>query len=221
MALSGLGQHDQALASYNEALRLQPDSPEAFNNRGNALRALQRLQEAVSSYDAVLRLKPNYPFVAGWVAHLRCHIGQWSELAPLVSQITQGVSAGEPITPPFPLLALVDDPRLHRQAAATWLRERKTPTSILGPLAARPRGEKIHIAYLSADFHDHATSYLMAELFELHDRDRFELTAISFGPAQGTTMRQRVTAFECRFPAGLLGMQPGRSWHPCWLQHAC
>lgn len=199
IALSRLRRFEESLASFDEAIRLQPEDADAFNNRGNTLIQLRRYEEALSSFNAALCLKPNYPFVAGWVAHLRCHIGQWSELVPLVSQITQGVSAGEPITPPFPLLALVDDPRLHRQAAATWLRERKTPTSTLGPLAARPRGERIHLAYLSADFHNHATSYLMAELFELHDRDRFELTAISFGPTPNTTMRQRVSAAFDRF----------------------
>src|SRR5262249_11658373 len=51
---------------------------------------------------------------------------------------------------------------------------------------------RIHVAYLSADFHDHATAYLMAGLFESHDRSRFETTAVSFGPEQGGEMRHRL-----------------------------
>src|SRR5262249_54022178 len=53
------------------------------------------------------------------------------------------------------------------------------------------------IAYLSADFQKHATAYLMAELFELHDRSRFEVIGISFGSDDSSDMRARlVTAFD-------------------------
>jgi predicted O-linked N-acetylglucosamine transferase (SPINDLY family) len=48
------------------------------------------------------------------------------------------------------------------------------------------------VAYLSADFHDHATAYLMAEFFERHDSTRFETIAISFGPDRQDGMRQRL-----------------------------
>jgi predicted O-linked N-acetylglucosamine transferase (SPINDLY family) len=59
------------------------------------------------------------------------------------------------------------------------------------------RHEKIRIAYVSADFHAHATSVLMAGVFERHDRNRFELVALSFGPDDGSEMRARVkNAFD-------------------------
>jgi predicted O-linked N-acetylglucosamine transferase (SPINDLY family) len=199
LALQEQGDLTGAINSYKIALQLKPHFPEVHNNLGNALQELGDLTAAIGSFNTALQLNPDYPFVVGSMTHLLCNNCEWSELAPLVSQITQAVCADEPITPPFALLALVDDLRLHRQAAATWVRELKTPSSSLRPLAAKPRGERIHIAYLSADFHNHATSYLMAELFELHDRDRFELTAISFGPAQESTMRQRLAMAFDRF----------------------
>ena len=52
--------------------------------------------------------------------------------------------------------------------------------------------KKIRIAYVSADFHQHATAYLMAGAFELHDKSRFEVTAISIGPDDTSEMRQRL-----------------------------
>jgi predicted O-linked N-acetylglucosamine transferase (SPINDLY family) len=36
---------------------------------------------------------------------------------------------------------------------------------------------RIRVAYVSADFHTHATSWLMAGMFEAHDRDRFDIYA--------------------------------------------
>jgi predicted O-linked N-acetylglucosamine transferase (SPINDLY family) len=55
------------------------------------------------------------------------------------------------------------------------------------------------VAYLSADFRDHATSYLLAGLFELHDLERFETVAISFGPAIPSDMRTRLKAAFRKF----------------------
>jgi predicted O-linked N-acetylglucosamine transferase (SPINDLY family) len=58
--------------------------------------------------------------------------------------------------------------------------------------------ERIRIAYLSADFHQHATADLIAELIERHDRSRFEVTAISFSRDDGSAMRQRLLqGFDC------------------------
>jgi protein O-GlcNAc transferase len=61
------------------------------------------------------------------------------------------------------------------------------------------RCEKLRIAYLSADFHLHATTHLIAELFELHDRSRFEVIAISFGLEDGSDMRNRIITTFDRF----------------------
>jgi predicted O-linked N-acetylglucosamine transferase (SPINDLY family) len=54
--------------------------------------------------------------------------------------------------------------------------------------------ERIRIGYVSADFHRHATSYLMAELLEKHDRSRFEVFVYSHGRDDGTPLCRRVRA---------------------------
>jgi predicted O-linked N-acetylglucosamine transferase (SPINDLY family) len=57
---------------------------------------------------------------------------------------------------------------------------------------ARTRKPKLRIGYLSGDFRAHAVANLTAELFELHDRKRFEVLAYSTGPDDGSPMRQRI-----------------------------
>jgi len=55
-----LGRLEEALASFDRALVLRPDYPEACNNRGNTLRELGRLDEALAAYDRALALKPDH-----------------------------------------------------------------------------------------------------------------------------------------------------------------
>jgi len=47
MALKRLQRFDESLASYDRAIALKPDSPDVYNNRGNALTELKRLDDGV------------------------------------------------------------------------------------------------------------------------------------------------------------------------------
>ena len=79
-----------------------------------------------------------------------------------------------------------------RRARKSWLRDRIAPGPApvwSGPVLGR---EQIRVAYLSADFHKHPTAYLTAGLFEQHDRSRFEVIGMSFGPDDGSDIRARL-----------------------------
>ena len=54
------------------------------------------------------------------------------------------------------------------------------------------RHDRIRLAYLSADYHEHAIAYLVAGLFEHHDRNRFETIAVSFAPDSKSAIRTRL-----------------------------
>src|SRR5262249_4187816 len=61
----------------------------------------------------------------------------------------------------------------------------------------RGRRKRLRIGYLSANFHNHAVAQLAVELFERHDRSRFEVAGYSFGPDDGSPIRRRLEqAFE-------------------------
>ena len=98
----------------------------------------------------------------------------------------------------FPLLAFTDDSKLHLAAAKAAARRAGHTITTFPPRQAVSR-DKIRVAYLSADFHQHATAYLAAGLFETHDRSHFEITALSFGPDRQDAMRCRMVAAFDRF----------------------
>ena len=51
---------EEAIAHYEQALRIKPDFAEAQYNLGDALAQLGRLQEAIGRYAQALQLKPDY-----------------------------------------------------------------------------------------------------------------------------------------------------------------
>ncbi|MFZ4650237.1 MAG: tetratricopeptide repeat protein [Rubrivivax sp.] len=96
-------------------------------------------------------------------------------------------------TNPFAYVTLVDSPQAQLKSARSTARYLESKVT---PLPARPvvPRERLRIGYVSADFHRHATSYLMAELLERHDRNRFEVFVYSHGRDDGTPLCRRVRA---------------------------
>lgn len=61
----GLGSHrrgdlENALANYDEAIRINPAEPMAYNNRGSARRDRQDFDGAMADFSEAIRLKPDY-----------------------------------------------------------------------------------------------------------------------------------------------------------------
>jgi tetratricopeptide (TPR) repeat protein len=59
-ALKQAGKIEEAIAHYQQALRIEPDYAEAHYNLGNALKRLGRIPEAIAHYEQALRIKPDY-----------------------------------------------------------------------------------------------------------------------------------------------------------------
>ena len=55
-----LDNYEEAIRSYNRAIRLSPNWADAHNNLGNALSKLEKYDEAIKSYNKAIEFKPNY-----------------------------------------------------------------------------------------------------------------------------------------------------------------
>ena len=189
-AYQDMKQMSSAVADYDMAILLQPDYAQAYFNKGNALRELQRLDEAVDSYDNAYRLNPHLPYLLGMRLNTRMMMCDWPNFAVDLSELIEGLDRQS--SPSFPVIALTDSPQVQQKAAENWIRAKYPMRPQLGPLAPRAAGGKIRIAYFSADFHEHPVMYLMAELFELHNKEQFEVLAFSYDTHPDDPMRQRV-----------------------------
>jgi len=197
VAKAGLKRFADSLADCDQALALDPGFADALYNRGNALSELSRPQEALADYERALEIDPNHPSALSGLANAALLIGDWRRTADMKERLKDDVLADRSVIQPFVMMGYWDDNELQLKAAEHYVR-RAGP----GPLPALWRGERynhdrIRVAYLSADFHSHVTAALTAEMFERHDRERFQITAMSFGPDDGSAMRARlVKAFD-------------------------
>ena len=193
-ALRDLKRPADALASYDKAIALKPDYAEAYNNRGNALTDLKRHADALASYDKAFALKPDLAEVEGLRLHTKMHLCDWSNFDNECAHLISAVRNGKVNTPPFPFLAIPSSSDDQLRCAKLYIANKYPPSEKPIWQGERYNHDRIRVAYLSADFRQHPVSHLMAGIFECHDKSRFDVTAISFGPDDNSEMRQRLKA---------------------------
>ena len=190
---------DVVLTVTQVGLRLAPHSAELHCNRALALELLGRRDEATFSYAEAVRCNP--------------------EAGPPLLSLCRLRGVALPVAGPGPAMGLrapADDrARLQDVALRLFVPRDRLAHAATGQYAlggeledacnrtpwreACNTGERLHIGYVSADFHDHATAILMADLLECHDKSRFHVTGYSIGPHDEGAMRTRIVQALDRF----------------------
>ena len=197
-ALWQLERFEDALASYANALALNPARFGAAFNSGTVLLKLDRYDEALAAFEHARNIAPAHPYVLGGIASAvlgGADLARWDDCR---AQVAAAVRDGGAVIAPLTFLPFCDDGALRRACSEAFVADR-----VPAPAAPLWNGERydhdrIRVAYLSSDFHQHATAELIAGLIERHDSNRFEITGISFSRDDGSAMRARlIKAFDC------------------------
>ena len=195
--LTALARPKDALASAEQAVRMAPDDYETNRCLGTALWQLRRFVEAARHLEKARRIEPGARSLLGALMYAYMSCCNWHARQELQALVEVHLQQGEWVAQPFVMIGCTGSAALMRRCAELQM-QATAPAQTPLALPAHPPG-RLRIAYLSADFHTHATAYLIAELFELHDRSRFEVLAVSFGPDDSGPMRARIAAAADRF----------------------
>lgn len=193
-ALEGLNRCDDALASYEKAAAIAPSQPDAPYKRGLLLEKLKRFDDAIAAYQAVLKLDPAYKYALGRLVHTKMHACRWDDLPGEITRLSIAIRHGTCVSDPFTVLSASAEPADQLACARTFAVDKYPPAKAPLRHGARERRDRIRLAYVCGEFREHATSYLAAELFELHDKARFETFAIATGADDHSAMRRRIEA---------------------------
>jgi predicted O-linked N-acetylglucosamine transferase (SPINDLY family) len=189
------GRYDNALAAYDRTVALKSDLAFGWLGRGNVLADTKRYADALVAYDRALALDPDLDYALGARILSKLMICDWADLDAEIAGLLSKLRDGKLPSAPFPLLATTASAADQLQCARRHLQDRP----IFPPLwrGQAYHHDRIRIAYLSANFYEHATASLLTGLFERHDRSRFDVTGLSFGSHQNSPLRERIEgAFE-------------------------
>jgi predicted O-linked N-acetylglucosamine transferase (SPINDLY family) len=193
----GLERLDDALRCCERALALQPGLAGALNIRATIQRDLGRQEAAADSYARLHRVAPDFDYATGNYLFARANCCDWTDAEPRLA-LARSVLDGHRRCLPFSFLSMSDSAAAQLQCARTFVADRCPLPAPHWSGHAHPH-QQIRVAYVSGDFGEHAVSFLLAGLFESHDRDLFDTYAISLRPEEHSPMGQRVKRAFSRF----------------------
>jgi len=184
--------YDEALSQYDKAIALKSDYAEAFFNKAHIFLLSKRFSEAIATYLKAIQIDPNIDFLLGYFIHAKLILFVWNNIENDINNLIFKVKENKKVVRPLPFLYLNDSSELAFKVSkisnnSGFLKITSEPFSF------NKLKKKISIGYFSGDFRDHAVYHLVAELFELHDRNSFEIIAFSFNKTRNAFKEKFIT----------------------------
>jgi predicted O-linked N-acetylglucosamine transferase (SPINDLY family) len=181
-------------------VRLKPDFPEAHSNLGAALNEQEHLEESLTAYEDAVRLRPGWGSAEAQAVHLKRRLCRWDDLATRAAALRHAMVADTALAkgiPPFTMLASGASAPEQLRCARQWVPHKRflpVNPALCGPVPYDNAPRRLRIGYLSSDFQEHATAFLIAGLLESHDRQAFDVIAYSYGRHDDSPIRRRLEA---------------------------
>jgi predicted O-linked N-acetylglucosamine transferase (SPINDLY family) len=198
-ALRHLNRYPEAITAYLAALSRKPDFFQAHVQLGNSFNPMKLHEEARECFKTAIAIGGKEVELASGMAYEALHACRWDYLREDLDELMRLIDSGAGQPVPFQLLA---QPSTRPQQLAAARVYAKRLCGHLAPIPRTARGAaspRIRVGYLSSDFHEHATAYLISQIFEQHDRSRFEITAYSYGIDDASPARRRIEQGVDRF----------------------
>jgi predicted O-linked N-acetylglucosamine transferase (SPINDLY family) len=163
----------------------------AWNHIGRVYENHKQYDEAERALERSLALNTKQTGVLQHWIHIRQKACAWPVYKPL-----PGITHNDMLmaTSPLAMLAMTDDPVQQLLTAHAFVGRTygfKEEFLCKGRVYTHDR---IRIGYVSGDLCTHAVGLLLPEVFEGHDRTKFEVYAYDFSPEDGTAVRARLKA---------------------------
>jgi len=193
-ALIATGNIKAGTSSYQKAIEINPNFADAHLSLGHVFRKLKQRDKALFCFERAHAIKPSMNNIFGTLLNSKMHLCNWDDLSNQLQELRVRVNNNEKVIGPFSLMGLIDDPDLQKKASEIFVNHHCPKNHTLPKLTGYSKHLKIRIGYFSADFKTHPTAFLSAELYELHDREQFEVHAFSFGRNTNDEMNLRIKA---------------------------
>ena len=176
-----LGRFEEAIQNYNKAIEIRPSELLSYIFKGHALAQIDSLEDALSCYQKAYNINSEYPLLFGYILNIKAQICDWKQFDQNLERLKLDIENEKKVTFPFTTLTLLNRPDLQKKASEIWADQYKVPNNKVNKFSIKKDYSKIKLGYFTADFRDHATSHLTAEMFENHNKSKFEIIGFYLG----------------------------------------
>ena len=153
-----------------------------YTNLGYCYLDIDKYKDMKEAMENALKHDISHQSVAGYLCYSKLFTADWSKLKYYKNLTISMINENKNVSSPFCTFSISDDPELQKKVAINYSKMRMNNTFIGKKYSFEnnKNHKKPRVAYLSNDFHDHATMQLMAGFFENHNNKDFDYYAISY-----------------------------------------
>jgi predicted O-linked N-acetylglucosamine transferase (SPINDLY family) len=195
LALLNIGEKNLAQQHISRAILLNPNLSDAWNAQID-IHPEEDLSNKVKASEKIEKLDPDYFGNLGVLCHSKLKLGMWDGIEKIKSQIRNHEIDVARKFGPFDFSSLLDDPQQQLKVAQSYMQRLCEHVSHAQLEISKPK-QKIKVAYISPDYHEHPVTYLITELIETHSRDQFEIYGFSLKERPNSQAKERIVkAFD-------------------------
>ena len=172
-----LGNYDKAIINYKFSIKLNNNYVLAYNNLGELFSKMGLYENALKMYQNVINIEPEYKNINGKILNVTKNVCDWENYHNLKLKVLNDIKNLREINP-FTVLSIVDDPKVQKTCAATFI-NKKFPNQEIKEIKKLKLNKRPKIAYFSSDFKNHAILHLCLDMFKNHNRYKFEIFGFS------------------------------------------
>ncbi len=194
--LQAINRYHDALLTLIACVEVDPNNVSAYEGQGQLLGQFKQYDLSLNAFKRALEIDPNYSYGEGHLMHARLSCCDWTDYEESRQRIFDGIRAGKKVCGAMTIMSITDDAELARQCIEIYAKDKYGD-----PLFKLWNGEKYahrrkRVAFISADFRIHPVGYLLVEMIENFDKDKFELTGVFTGTPDGSDLWKR---YRCAF----------------------
>jgi protein O-GlcNAc transferase len=185
---------DKAIKYFLKAITEKSNYIPALKNLADIYLNTGKIYEANELYENIEKININYEGINELILLSKMKMCSWNDLATRFDKINLNKSCL-----PLLYLSLNDNPEDQLINIRNYLNKKYSNIKSNKKEKNKKQREKIKIGYISNDFKNHATSYLMAGLIKNHNKNIFHVYCIHLGEIIDDEMQNKMREFSTNF----------------------
>lgn len=182
----------EAQDSFEKAYQMESLNIKIIVNLADNLFERKEFTKAIEYYEKALALDDSYKYLLGPYLQSKMSVCNWSRLKEIKINLIDRINNKSIFMHPLPLLAVTDSILIQKKVSINFTTDIHEEKNILGKFNNLNKNKKLKIAYFSGDYINHPVAYLTIQLFEMHDRENFDVIGMSYGTKPRDTMTEKI-----------------------------